>query len=282
MFSEAKKLVALAIVHIFETSKPLGDYSAVAVLTDGAGISYGINQFTHRSGSLYQVVTTYLGHKPTFGVDVLSRELPILRMTTPDAIRQLAKNAAFRNALSLAGTTPEMQAAQRQVANDRYVQPAIDACEGSNFTLPLSLAAVYDSFNQGGFPIVRDRVAIGRGEHPNAEDFEQAWISDYCRERRKWLLESKKAIVRGTTYRPDFFIEQIGRGNWNLDLPVTVHGYKLTDAMVNIKASAATPAVEPATKSDNSVAMPVVTGEVEPAENPQKAASIGSLPRRLN
>jgi hypothetical protein len=30
MFSDRAKLIALAIVHIFETSKPLGDYSAVA------------------------------------------------------------------------------------------------------------------------------------------------------------------------------------------------------------------------------------------------------------
>jgi hypothetical protein len=54
MFSERDKLIALAIVHIFETGKAFGDYTAVAVLNDGAGISYGINQFTHRSGSLYR------------------------------------------------------------------------------------------------------------------------------------------------------------------------------------------------------------------------------------
>jgi hypothetical protein len=39
-------LKALAIVNIFETGKPFGEFAAVAVLNDGAGISYGISQFT--------------------------------------------------------------------------------------------------------------------------------------------------------------------------------------------------------------------------------------------
>jgi hypothetical protein len=39
-FSERSKTIALAIVHIFETAKPFGDYGAVAVLSDGAGFSW--------------------------------------------------------------------------------------------------------------------------------------------------------------------------------------------------------------------------------------------------
>ncbi len=59
-FNEIDKLKALAIVHIFETSRPFGEYAAYAVLNDGAGVSYGINQFTHRSGSLFEVIRNYL------------------------------------------------------------------------------------------------------------------------------------------------------------------------------------------------------------------------------
>ncbi len=42
-FTEIDKLKAVAIVNIFETSRPFGDYAAYAVLNDGAGVSYGIN-----------------------------------------------------------------------------------------------------------------------------------------------------------------------------------------------------------------------------------------------
>src|SRR5687768_4871313 len=56
---------AMAIVSIFETGKPRGNYATVAVLNDGAGISYGIKQFTHRSGSLLQVIEKYLATDAT-------------------------------------------------------------------------------------------------------------------------------------------------------------------------------------------------------------------------
>ncbi|HEX2640112.1 MAG TPA: hypothetical protein VHL50_06050, partial [Pyrinomonadaceae bacterium] len=59
-FSDSDKLKALAVVSIFETSRPLGDFGAVAVLPDGAGISYGFCQFTHRSGALVEVLAVYL------------------------------------------------------------------------------------------------------------------------------------------------------------------------------------------------------------------------------
>ena len=58
-FSTLDLLKALAIVNVFETGKPFGEFTAVAVLNDGAGISYGISQFTHRSGSLAAVIERY-------------------------------------------------------------------------------------------------------------------------------------------------------------------------------------------------------------------------------
>jgi hypothetical protein len=91
MFSDRAKLIALAIVHIFETSKPFGDYSAVAVLDDGAGVSYGINQFTHKSGSLYMVLNTYLGMGGSVGADEFELRLPTLKQTSKSAIVALKR-----------------------------------------------------------------------------------------------------------------------------------------------------------------------------------------------
>ena len=61
-FSDNDKLKAMAIVSVFETGKAFDDLSAVAVLNDGAGISYGLSQFTHRSGALAEVLEKYLAN----------------------------------------------------------------------------------------------------------------------------------------------------------------------------------------------------------------------------
>ena len=102
-FSEKDKLKALAIVHIFETSKAFGDYGACVVLNDGAGVSYGINQFTHRSGSLLEVVTAYFRNGGTVGRAAIEEALPLLRQKGPGAIGELAGNARFKKALKAGG-----------------------------------------------------------------------------------------------------------------------------------------------------------------------------------
>ena len=58
-FSATEKLKALALVAAFETGSALGKFSTVAVLDDGAGVSYGFCQFTHRSGALADVLDRY-------------------------------------------------------------------------------------------------------------------------------------------------------------------------------------------------------------------------------
>ena len=88
-------LKALAIVNIFETGMPFGDFGAVAVLNDGAGVSYGINQFTHRSGSLAAVVERYLELGGTVGRYILENALPNLRQAEPVVVRAYTRDERF-------------------------------------------------------------------------------------------------------------------------------------------------------------------------------------------
>lgn len=239
-FSERAKATALAIVKIFETAKPFGNYSAVAVLADGAGISYGTSQFTHRSGSLAAVITRYAKLSGAKGINErIAAALNDFR--TGRNIEGRSADKALKAALAEAGKDPLMQQAQREIAFENYLRPALNACEGSDFIYPLSLAVVYDSINQGGYDTVRDRTKFdppGNGSI-KPEEFEKEWISEYCRQRKKWLSASRKPIVRATTYRPNFFLGEIARGNWELKLPMTVHGHKLTEAIMFPKASTA-------------------------------------------
>ncbi|MGE0367201.1 MAG: chitosanase [Phycisphaerales bacterium] len=232
-FSERDKLKALAIVHIFETSKPLGDYGAVAVLNDGAGISYGINQFTHRSGSLRLVLRRYKALDVSLRGNVHSifdSYFDELNDSSPRSIDRLSRDTKLKQWLRELGETDElMQQAQREIAFEKYMQPALDACEGSDFTLPLSLAVIYDSINHGSYGKIRDRVRIeppGNGSM-KPEEFEREWITQYVKKRDAWLESVPR--LRSTDYRTDFFLAQIARGNWQLDLPLNVHGYRLTE-----------------------------------------------------
>lgn len=227
-FTERSKTIALAIVKIFETSKPFGRYDAVAVLNDGAGISYGTSQFTHRSGSLAKVITRYLKLGGSVGADEMAEHLPQLKSGAN--ISALSKNAELKKALKEAGNTPEMQQAQREIAFENYLKPALEACEGSDFDLPLSLAVIYDSLNHGSYAKIRDKVKLTLPPSIKPDEYEKEWITQYTQKRDKWL-ESVPRLA-ATDYRTDFFLAQIARNNWQLKLPMTVHGFRLTDEIL--------------------------------------------------
>ncbi len=157
-FTENDKLKAFTIVQVFETSRPFGDYAAIAVLNDGAGVSYGISQFTHRSGSLAAVIREYLKNGGQTGKEVFAGVLPLLAKKSVEAINQLASDIRFKTALRSAAVTREMKAAQQKVAFDRYMRPALTICERFGFVLPLSLAVVYDSVTHGSWEWISARV----------------------------------------------------------------------------------------------------------------------------
>lgn len=232
-FSETDKQKAMAIVRIFETGEPLGNYAAVAVLNDGAGVSFGASQFTHRSGSLRAVVDEYLRLGGIVGRRVLIEKYRLLHTISPDAIGRLSSDDAFKNALRAAAVTSEMRAAQDTIAEKKYLKPAIEACEGSGFVLPLSLAVIYDSMTHGSYEKIRDKVrvtALGDQSRPAevvTRTFEKAWITEYVRQRDAWLASIPR--LRSTRYRTGFFLDQIKIGRWHLDLPLNVHGVRLNE-----------------------------------------------------
>ncbi|MFN2502150.1 MAG: chitosanase [Pyrinomonadaceae bacterium] len=220
-YTNTDKLKALAIVGIFETSRPMGDYAACVVLNDGAGVSYGISQFTHRSGSLGAVVEGYLKAGGQVGRDVLTAAMPLLQKSSLTAISRLAADEQFKRALRAAAATPEMRSAQQTVTFSRYLGPAITICERRGFVLPLSLAVVYDSVTHGSWERIAARVA-------SSGSAEKAWMIEYVRKRHYWLTIIPR--LRVTAYRTKFFLDQIAIGNWDLNLPLNVHGVRLGSA----------------------------------------------------
>ena len=229
-YTEKDKLKAMAIVHVFETSRAFGDYAACVVLNDGAGISYGINQFTHRSGSLAVVVEKYLRAKGVVGAAVMLENLSLLKNNSAAAVARLSANATLKKALRAAAVTSEMKRAQDQTVHELYLKPALDLCTKYGFTEPLSLAVVYDSVVHGSF----FRVARGVDVVHRSE---REWITAYVRRRDAWFSSYPRLVVG--RYRTRFFLGQIAVSNWEMKLPFTVHGLKLTDK--DFEHSAAAP-----------------------------------------
>lgn len=280
-FSKSDIAKAEAIVSVFETGKPFGDYAAVAVLDDGAGVSYGRKQFTHRSGSLRQVIEKYLDGGAAVGREMFEALLPILRRTTKPAIETLAADAEFKKALRLAAATKAMCAAQDAVAFERYMRPAIAECRAFGFVQPLSLAVVYDSMVHGSWHRLANSI--------DRELPEKDWIKRYVEERDGWLRRSR--VLKKTVYRTEFFIKQIARGNWHLELPFAAHGVLLTRSMFESSETLASqspaenpPDTPPGTDRDGRGAqIAAAPSEVEEKRSGgEKAKAIDVIEARVN
>jgi hypothetical protein len=111
-FTKKQRAAVKAIVSCHETGRPIGNYSALVVLNDDAGITYGSHQATHKSGSLYKIVQMYvnISNSPVSkGLDpyVSGLKNPALR-------HKYAKDAKLKSLLREAGKEPAMRFFSRQ------------------------------------------------------------------------------------------------------------------------------------------------------------------------
>ncbi len=226
MITEQQRRAAQAIVSIFETGKAQGDPGAVAVLPDGAGISYGIHQATDGADSLDAILIRAL----ELGVGRAAELRELLRHLQADesarysslkgAPAWLVEGAALLRAL---GSDPVMQRAQQEVFEALYWAPAARQCVEMGLILPLSWAIVYDTCIHSG-PAGVGRIRARFAELPPSRGGdERAWAIAYVRARRSWLL-SRGGIVASTTYRMDAFSALMVAENWTLATPFSVRG----------------------------------------------------------
>lgn len=271
-FSDLNKYKALAIVSLFETGRPLAGFAAVAVLHDGAGVSYGFCQFAHRSGALAEVIARYLAKGSPVGRGVLESRVGMVGNKAPESVRLLGRDAAFKKALAAAAITREMKAAQVETAVRRYLGPAVRECERLGFGSPLSLAIVCDSLVHGSWAALRDRTTRLTGGPAR----EKEWVTAYVRLRDRWL--GSRPVLAATRYRTEFFLRQIAVGNWELRLPVKVRGVSITaNAIGDFISSFGPPALSTGPQQGSAVEpIPAPQGQppvTPPPINPQQPAS---------
>jgi chitosanase len=231
--SAAQKHAVDACLCIFETGQlPLPSaYATCVILNDGAGISYGKHQATDRSSSLDLIVQRYIVNKGT-RADELSEYVKYLTGNqTAEYVPGMPYPpwlVALTGLLRAAGADPIMQRAQDEIFDELYFRPALGHANAAGVQHALSLLAIYDTCIQSGpgaVSAMRNRFA--EACPANGGD-EKAWTTAYVQARKAWLLAAKNPLVQRSVYRPEALLRLIGDGNWDLNLPLTVRGVKVT------------------------------------------------------
>jgi chitosanase len=213
---EIKKKIQ-TIVSVFETSSTQPLYDILVCLNDGPGgikqITYGKHQTTEY-GNLHALIKMYIDRNGRYTNDFKSYLAFIGSHDHP-----LADNLQFKQLLKLAGTDYIMHQVQDEFFDQYYWHPAVNFFEANRFSLPLSMAVIYDSYiHSGGIPMwlrskFNEKTPLGGGN-------EKEWISEYVYTRDNWLEHHENKVLRNTDYRTDCWIDQIHMNNWDLMQPV--------------------------------------------------------------
>jgi len=217
--NELQQQTVRAIVNVFETGHVLGDYSAITVLKGDAGhLTYGRSQASLASGALFQLLDNYCSQDGARFAAPLRPALPRFEQkdTTLDA------DQAVQKTLVEAGTTdPVMREVQDQFFDRRYLTPACSTAQALGLTDPLCQAVVYDSWIQGGWSIVKQRISDVSPKAP------RDWVKKYVAARTIWLQQGRPPLPT-TVYRMKTFDDLMQADNWVLTLPIVVLGVTIT------------------------------------------------------
>jgi chitosanase len=231
MTTTLQKCTIQAIVNIFETGKPAGDYARVTLAKGDAGhLSYGRSQASLASGNLSRLVRDYCEEPGALHARELSAYLS--RLDARDLT--LDSDAGLHALLRVAGADPVMCRVEDTIFDRVYWDPALRAAQATGIETALGTAVVYDSFIHGGWVRMRDATAASLGVAPAQPQIlaggrnEHEWIGRYISVRRNWLANHANPLLRLTTYRLDTFAALVATGNWTLALPLEAHGVRIT------------------------------------------------------
>lgn len=219
VLTDLQKGAVQAIVNIFETGAPQGDYGSVTLLEGDTGhLTYGRSQTTLASGNLYLLIRDYVYTDDAVLAEALQPYLPRL-----DAIDlSLDEDSEFHALLQSAGTDPAMQRVQDAFFDRVFWAPAVRSAAYIDSTMALGMAVIYDSRIHGSWHAIRDRVIKQYGSLSDLG--EKTWMWRYTTYRRNWLATHDNSLLRKTVYRMDSVQTLMGSEKWDLSLPFSVRG----------------------------------------------------------
>lgn len=223
--TQLQKSTIQAIVNIFETGKPLGDYGKVTLIKGDPGhLTYGRSQTTLTSGNLYLLIKAYCEKNNSQYGKQLEKFLD--RLSKKDL--SLDHNEELKDLLRKAGKDTVMQQTQDEFFDRIYFNNALNRAKTLGLTTPLGIAVVYDSYIHGSFNTVYKLTNNKLGKTPEQAG-EKEWIKAYVDTRYDWLANHSKVVLHKTVYRMNSFKSLIAKNNWELSLPLTVHGRTISE-----------------------------------------------------
>jgi chitosanase len=193
VLTPAQRHVADQLVSVFENDTTRIRYDYVVDLHDGCGITAGRAGFCSATGDMLMVVRDYTARRPHNG---LTRYLRVLRARAADgSASDRGLRGAFRTAWRRAARDARFRAAQDQVVDDLYFDPAARLAGATGLTSPLAVAIFYDtaiehgtSEDPDGLPALIARTVTAAGGAPAAVG-EARWLAAFLDVRRADLLD---------------------------------------------------------------------------------------------
>lgn len=241
MLTELQKKTIGSLVSLLETGSFRGDASLIAILSDGAGISYGICQATENSGSLWKLLfETYASHNGNFGSQLLPYKDRLFQEGKDERKDALTSDKSFISLLRQAGEEDDaMRQAQEAYFAASYFVPALEAakdwfenpdplvvgflCDVSIHSGPKGMKQFISKFDQSEKTPAQEDF-----EEEEPIVFERAWGKALIEYRHSWLAnfkgktEGHTKAVRRTTYRSKLWLDLAEREVWDLALPLEV------------------------------------------------------------
>lgn len=213
------------VVNVFETGTTTGNYSAIAIYSDGPNdikqITYGRSQTTEY-GNLRELVQKYVTANGLYSKKLkpFAEKVGTIPLTDDANFKDLLKKAGKEDVI--------MRKVQDEFFDNRYYKPALKWATDNDFILPLSALVIYDSYIHSGGILWVIRGMFPENP-PNLGGNEIEWTTAYVNARHTWLSNHPREAVRKTIYRTQCFKNEIAKGNWTLaQLPITANGVKVS------------------------------------------------------
>jgi chitosanase len=225
MLTDIQKKTAQAIVNIFESGRPHGDYSCVTVMKGDTGhLTYGRSQTTLASGNLALLIQAYCDAS-----GLLSDSLRPFLSAFDRRDFKLDNNEKLKALLRESGNDPVMKRIQDEFFDRVYWGPALKSADYIGVNKALGITVIYDSKIHGSY---YGMMELTNQRYGQAKDIgEEEWIKVYVSVRRDWLANNSNTLLRKTVYRMDSFKELIKGDKWELPLPLIVRSVVITEEL---------------------------------------------------
>ena len=222
MITADDKSLIKEIIFAFEQGEANPPYDQIFIYNDGP---HGVRQLTLAWG-----LTQYDDFKDLFTdyIDLGGKYAPnfksyLPKLNSPSTVNDKTLKALL---LTCAKSDEVFRGVMDSMFDKKYWAPALKWFTANGLTTTLSMAVIMDSYIQSG-SIRGDIRQMFDATLPANGGEEKAWITQYVDARYNWLKNSSKQVVRNTTYRMQFFKDQIAADNWVLNTPLRANDVKI-------------------------------------------------------